>query len=297
MPDAPAPTWIDSPWLAPFDGSFRLHRARTDPPPGAPGMRALEERLDELGDEIERWQRRLWAEDRRALLLVFQAMDAAGKDSAIKHVFTGVNPQGCHVTSFKAPSANELDHDFLWRHVLALPQRGQIGIHNRSWYEEVLVVRVHPEILAAQKLPWRPIGDTVWTERLESIADLEKHLARNGTIVLKFFLHVGREEQRRRFLSRIEEPAKNWKFEAGDVRERGRWDDYQAAYQAALRATSRPWAPWYAIPADDKAYMRLAVARTLTRTLEGLGLRYPRLSDDEQARLASLREQLLAEDR
>lgn len=288
---------VQTPHLVPFDGAFRIGDTPTTPPKGAPSKKDAEKALEKETERLNALGDVLYASDKLSLLLIFQAMDAAGKDGTIRAVMTGVNPAGCQVFSFKRPSDEELDHDFLWRHTRCLPERGRIGIFNRSWYEEVLVVRVHPEILGTQKLPWKPIGETVWTERLESIADLEKHLARNGTVVLKFFLHVGREEQKRRFLARIEEPGKNWKFEEGDIRERRRWDDYQHAYEQALRATSRPWAPWYAIPADDKAYMRLAVAQTLVNTLDGLGLRYPRLGDEEKKRLAGMRDLLLSEDR
>jgi PPK2 family polyphosphate:nucleotide phosphotransferase len=234
----------------------------------------------------------LYAQDRWSVLCIFQAMDAAGKDGAIKHVFSGVNPQGCHVAAFKAPSATELDHDFLWRHAAQLPQRGQIGIHNRSWYEEVLVARVHPAILANQKLPPRLVTKHVWDERLEDIAAYERYLARQGTVVLKFFLNVSREEQRRRFLSRIEEPAKNWKFSAADVQERQHWDDYQAAYQAAIRATARDHAPWYVVPADRKWFTRLVVVAAICEALEGLGLHYPEVTAAQRTALMQAKESL-----
>jgi PPK2 family polyphosphate:nucleotide phosphotransferase len=217
----------------------------------------------------------LYATNRAAVLLVFQAMDAAGKDGTIKAVLTGVNPAGCQVFPFAAPSPQELDHDFLWRHALCLPERGRIGIFNRSWYEEVLVVRVHPEYLAPQRLPWAASGERLWAERLESIADFERHLARSGTAILKFFLHVSREEQRERLAARLDDPAKNWKVQPGDVIERRHWDEYQAAYEAALNATSRPWAPWYAVPADDKSYLRAEVARIVVAALESLPLTPP----------------------
>jgi PPK2 family polyphosphate:nucleotide phosphotransferase len=234
----------------------------------------------------------LYAQDRWAVLCIFQAMDAAGKDSAIKHVFSGVNPQGCHVTSFKAPSATELDHDFLWRHAVALPSRGQIGIHNRSWYEEVLVVRVHRAILERQKLPPKLLGERIFEERLEDIAAFERYLSRQGVVVLKFFLHVSAEEQRRRFLKRIDEPEKNWKFSAADVAEREHWDDYMNAYQDAIRATAAPHAPWYVVPADRKWFTRLVVAAAINRALEGLGLHYPVLTAAEQKALVLAREAL-----
>ena len=234
----------------------------------------------------------LYAQDRWSVLCIFQAMDAAGKDSAIKHVFSGVNPQGCHVASFKAPTATELDHDFLWRHAHALPSRGHIGIHNRSWYEEVLVARVHPTILERQKLPPRLVGKHIWEERLEDIAAFERYLARQGTVVLKFFLHVSPEEQRRRFLKRIDEPEKNWKFSAADVAEREHWDEYMKAYQAAIRATAAPHAPWYVVPADRKWFTRLVVVAAIARALEGLGLHYPEVTAAQRQALVQAREAL-----
>ncbi|MBW8269701.1 polyphosphate kinase 2 family protein [Caldovatus aquaticus] len=243
-------------------------------------------------ERLARGQDMLWAQDRWAVLCLFQGMDAAGKDSAIKHVFTGVNPQGCHVTSFKAPGPVELDHDFLWRHAAALPARGQIGIHNRSWYEEVLVVRVHPELLERQRLPPRLVTERIWEERLADIAAFERYLARQGVVVLKFFLHLSKEEQRRRFLRRIEKPEKNWKFEARDVAERRHWDAYQAAYEAAIRATAAPHAPWFVVPADHKWFTRLVVAGALAEALEGLDLRYPTPSAEERAALRRAREEL-----
>lgn len=235
----------------------------------------------------------LYAQDHWAVLCIFQAMDAAGKDGAIKHVFSGVNPQGVHVTSFKAPGPVELDHDFLWRHVAAMPARGMIGIHNRSWYEEVLAVRVHPEILhERQKLPPRLVTKRIWDERLEDIAAFERYLSRQGVVVLKFFLHVSREEQKRRFLSRIEEPEKNWKFSAGDVAERARWDDYHDAYERAIRATAAPHAPWYVVPADNKWFTRLVVAAALAASLQDLELHYPKVTEAALAELATARKAL-----
>lgn len=281
---------VDSPWLVPFDDSFRIGETSTRPPEEAPGKKKLKKELEERVEDLHDLQRRLYAQDRWAVLLVFQAMDAAGKDSTIRAVMSGVNPAGCQVFAFKKPSAEELDHDFLWRTARRLPERGRIGIFNRSYYEEVLVVRVHPGILDAQRLPHRPDTlEEVWSQRLESIADHERHLARNGTAIVKFFLNVSRDEQKARFLSRLDEPEKNWKFAAGDVRERGHWEEYQVAYEAALRATSRPWAPWYAIPADDKPFMRLAVADIVARTLESLGLRYPAVDPVEKARFDEMR--------
>ncbi|MCA9614568.1 MAG: hypothetical protein KC586_17550, partial [Myxococcales bacterium] len=244
-----------SPWLVPFDGSFSLSKMRTQPKKADRGKDAEERNeglLREHVAELYELQQKLFADDRFSLLLVFQAMDAAGKDGTIRAVMTGVNPAGCQVSSFKGPTHEELDHDFLWRVAKRLPERGRIGIFNRSHYEEVLVARVHPELLDAQRLPYRPEDGELWMGRFESIRAFEQHLARNGTVVLKFFLHVSKDEQRKRFLDRIEENDKNWKFNAGDVEERKHWDAYMAAYEEALNQTSRPWAPWYAIPADDK---------------------------------------------
>ncbi len=243
-------------------------------------------------DALSAHQDMLYAQDRWSVLCIFQAMDAAGKDGAIKHVFSGVNPQGCHVVSFKAPTSTELDHDFLWRHSIALPSRGQIGIHNRSWYEEVLVARVHPTILEHQKLPPRLVGKKIWEERLEDIAAYERYLGRQGTVVLKFFLHVSPEEQKRRFLSRIEEPEKNWKFSAADVQERQHWDAYQDAYQQAIRATATKEAPWYVVPADRKWFTRLVVVAAIGRAMEGLGLHYPAVTEAQRAALAQARADL-----
>jgi PPK2 family polyphosphate:nucleotide phosphotransferase len=237
-------------------------------------------------------QDKLYAQDRWAVLCIFQAMDAAGKDSAIKHVFSGVNPQGCHVASFKAPTSTELDQDFLRRHILALPSRGQIGIHNRSWYEEVLVVRVHQAILARQKLPPTLTGRHLFDERLEDIAAFERYLGRQGVVVLKFFLHVSKEEQRQRFLARIEEPEKNWKFSSADVGERAHWDDYMKAYQAAIRATATREAPWYVVPADRKWFTRLVVVAAICRALENLGLSYPEVTPAERQALLQAKEAL-----
>ncbi|HEX9732163.1 MAG TPA: PPK2 family polyphosphate kinase [Thermoanaerobaculia bacterium] len=279
-----------SPYLVPYDGTFRLAGASTAPPAGAPDEKKSKKRLKKLTEQLDDLQRVLYADDRYAVLLIFQALDAGGKDSTIRAVLSGVNPAGCQVFSFKQPSAEELDHDFLWRTARRLPERGRIGVFNRSYYEEVLVVRVHPEYLGAQKLPRRPSGEKLWQERYASIVDHERHLARSGTVVLKFWLNVSREEQRKRFLSRLDEPEKNWKFAAGDVAERGHWDAYQSAYEEALNATSRPWAPWYAIPADDKPYMRATVARIVVDALKGLGLEYPQVGPDERARFAEMRE-------
>ncbi len=279
----------------PTDGTFDLGASPTAPPADAPSKKQLEKKLRKTVKKIAELQRALYADDRHALLLVFQAMDAAGKDGTIRAVLKGVNPAGCQVHSFKQPSKEELDHDFLWRTSCRLPERGRIGVFNRSYYEELLVVRVHPEYLDAQRLPNRPPLEELWQRRFASIREHEAHLTRTGTTILKFWLNVSREEQRRRFLARLDEPEKNWKFSTSDVKERGHWDAYMKAYEEALRETSRPEAPWYAIPADDKPFMRLAVATAVLETLEGLGLRYPEAGEKERARFAEMRAQLEAE--
>jgi len=237
-------------------------------------------------------QDRLYAQDRWALLLIFQAMDAAGKDGVIKHVMSGVNPQGCQVASFKQPSPEELDHDYLWRSNVHLPERGRIGIFNRSYYEEVLVVRVHPEILAGQKLPMERVSKRIWEERFRDIRAFEHYLGANGVVVRKFFLNVSREEQRRRFLERIEDPEKNWKFSAADVRERHYWKDYMHAYEDMIRNTATEGAPWYVVPADNKWYTRMVVAATVVESLDALDLRYPKVSKKVRAELAEAGRQL-----
>ena len=246
-------------------------------------------------DRLSALQERLYADDRWALLIVLQAMDAAGKDGVIKHVMTGLNPQGCLVHPFKAPSASELDHDFLWRAARYLPARGNIGIFNRSHYEEVLVVRVHQELLERQRIPKDLIGKDLWKKRFKSIRAFERHLARNGTIVLKFFLHVSKEEQRRRFLDRLEQPAKRWKFSMGDVAERKLWAKYMAAYEDMIRATSRPYAPWYVVPADHKPFARLIVAKAMIEALEGLDLKFPKVDPAALKEMEKVRQALLAE--
>jgi PPK2 family polyphosphate:nucleotide phosphotransferase len=283
---------VSSPYLVPFDGSFRISKAPTRPPRSAPDKDALKQQLGETIEALSDLQEILYAYDRHSVLLVFQAMDAAGKDSTIRAVLSGVNPAGCEVYAFKRPSDTELDHDFLWRTSLCLPQRGRIGVFNRSYYEEVLVVRVHPEILEGQKLPDTPKLEKLWKERLESIRDYEKHLARNGTVVIKFWLNVSKDEQRDRFLARLDEPEKNWKFEAADLAERGHWKDYMKAYQAALNATSASHAPWYAIPADSKSFMRATVADIVVRTLKSLDLTWPTLDASEKARFGEMRREL-----
>ena len=287
---------VDSPYLVPFDGSFRLSQAPTKPPKGRRSKKENKKILETYVDLFNEYQRKLYAYDRYAVLLIFQAMDAAGKDGTIRAVTTGVNPAGFQVSSFKVPTPQELDHDFLWRTTRRLPERGRIGIFNRSYYEEVLVVRVHPNYLQPQRLPRELPLNELWRERYESIRDFEKHIARNGTVVLKFWLNVSREEQKERFLARIEEPEKNWKFSEGDVREREHWDEYMAAYEDALNATSRPWAPWYAIPADDKPFMRACVAEIIVKTLETLNLHYPVVGEEEKAKL-SVMEKILREEK
>jgi len=241
-------------------------------------------------EEMSELQNLLYASDRYAVLLIFQAMDAAGKDSAIKHVMSGVNPQGCQVFSFKQPSHEELDHDFLWRTARALPERGRIGIFNRSHYEEVLVVRVHPELLRAQNLPDESLDEkTIWRDRYRSIRHFEAHLSRNGTRIVKFFLHLSKSEQRKRFLSRLEEPDKNWKFSRGDVEERKYWGTYREAYEACLGATSTRDAPWYVVPADDKGNARLIISQIILDTLRGLKMKYPEIDDTQRKELRALR--------
>jgi PPK2 family polyphosphate:nucleotide phosphotransferase len=241
-------------------------------------------------------QEKLYAQDSWAVLCVFQAMDAAGKDGTIKHVMSGVNPQGVQVTSFKAPGPEELSHDFLWRSMRALPQRGRIGIFNRSHYEEVLVVRVHQDILAKQRLPAKLIGKKIWDQRLESIAAFERYLSRQGTVVLKFFLNVSKEEQKRRFLERLDEPGKNWKFSQSDLAERGHWDAYQAAYEDAIAATAKPYAPWFVVPADNKWFTRLVVVAAMIEALDKLDLTLPKPDPEAQTALQIARKKLEAED-
>ena len=254
--------------------------------------RSKEEAEARLRQGIERMrelQERLYAQDQHAVLLIFQAMDAAGKDGTIEHVMSGVNPQGCQVYSFKSPSAEELDHDFLWRTTRCLPERGRIGVFNRSYYEEVLVVRVHPEILARQRIPPSLVTKRIWEERFEDFNAFERYLTRNGTVIRKFFLHVSKKEQKRRFLERLNEPKKNWKFSLGDVKERERWGDYMDAYEDMLEHTSTDEAPWHVIPADNKWFTRMAVADTIVETLEGLKLRFPELTEEKKKELDEAR--------
>ncbi len=279
---------VESPHRVPYDGSFRVVNALSEPPTPVQKSEckaSLQQSIKELDD----LQRILYAHDNHSILLIFQAMDAAGKDSTIRAVLSGIDPAGCQVYSFKQPTSEELDHDFLWRTTRCLPERGRIGVFNRSYYEEVLVVRVHPEYLDAQKLPDRPKLSELWQQRFESIREFEQHLARNGTVILKFWLNVSKEEQRKRFLSRLNEPEKHWKFNSADVKERAHWKEYMDAYEEALNETSRPWAPWYAIPADDKHYMRACVADIILKSLQSLGMHYPRLDEAEKRRFAEMR--------
>ena len=237
----------------------------------------------------------LYAQDQWAILLIFQAMDGAGKDSVIKHVMSGINPQGCQVASFKAPSAEELDHDFLWRCQKCLPERGRIGIFNRSYYEEVLVVRVHPETLQKQRLPARLVGKKIWNQRYDDIRNFEHYLSRNGVLIRKFFLHVSRQEQKRRFLERLDNPAKNWKFSAADLKERALWQDYMHAYEDMIRETASDYAPWYVVPADHKWFTQLIVAAAAIDALGSLDLKYPQIGKEQFAELTGARKALIRE--
>jgi len=275
---------------------FRLK----DRDPGDTGkFRSKDEAQERLRQGVERLsdlQDRLYAQDTWALLLIFQAMDAAGKDGTIAHVMSGVNPQGCQVFSFKAPSAEELDHDFLWRTNRCLPERGRIGVFNRSYYEEVLVVRVHPEILSAQRLPRAVVTKDIWQERFEDIRSAERYYSRNGLVIRKFFLHVSKEEQRRRFLDRLEDPKKHWKFSLGDAKERAHWGEYMEAYEEMIENTSTNEAPWYVVPADRKWFTRMAVAEIVVDTLEGLDLKYPKVTSEKTAELKVARKALEQEE-
>jgi len=272
---------------------FRLADVRPD---DTRGLKSKEDARKDLEKGIERLadlQEKLYAQDQWGVLLIFQAMDAAGKDGAIAHVLSGVNPQGCQVFSFKAPSPEEIDHDFLWRTTRCLPERGRIGIFNRSYYEEMLVVRVHPGILEKQRLPKRLVTKRIWKERFEDVAAFERYLARNGFAIVKFFLHVSKKEQKARFLERLEQPEKNWKFSLADATEREYWDDYMAAYEDMIRRTAAPHAPWYVVPADNKWFTRLVVARAIEETLLGLELKFPVLDEAKKAELGKARRMLL----
>jgi PPK2 family polyphosphate:nucleotide phosphotransferase len=286
------------PYVAPFsfDGAaeFHLKSHKTREKGGLDkeeGEKIIEANRKRLND----FQEKLYAQDRWSLLLIFQGMDAAGKDSAIKSIFDGVNPQGCEVTSFKQPTAHELDHDFLWRSMIALPERGRIGIFNRSYYEECLVVRVHPEVLAKEKLPPRLVTKNIWRERFEDIGAVERFLSRNGTVILKFFLNVSKEEQRARFLDRLDEPAKNWKFSKADISERAQWAKYQAAYQEVIRHTSTKAAPWHVVPADHKWFARVVIGSIIVSALDKLDLHFPKVDQADLSEFKQVREALLAE--
>ena len=288
-----APKSIAAPFRVDKGKRFRL---KDYDPAASPGLASKEHAADALQAGVSRLselQDKLYADDRWAVLLIFQAMDAAGKDSAIKHVLSGVNPLGCQVYSFKSPSTVELDHDYLWRTTLCLPERGRIGIFNRSYYEEVLAVRVNPELLRAQRLP--KVSGDIWKQRYEDINAYERHLTRNGTIVRKFFLHVSREEQRQRFLDRLEQPEKYWKFSASDVSVRQQWDAYMQAYEQMIRHTSSPEAPWYVVPADKKWFTRLVVSEAINDALESLNLRYPQADPAQRQQRAAVRALLEAE--
>lgn len=279
-------------------GTFRLKDHVCDLP--SEGIKKeLKKQLDADKAVISELQEVLYAAGKHALLLIFQAMDAAGKDSCIRHVMSGVNPQGVDVRSFKAPSSKERRHDFLWRHAKAMPERGFIGIHNRSHYEEVLVTRVHPQLILGQHIPGirseKDITKQFWEQRYASIRNFEEHLARNGTVIMKFFLHMGKDAQKARFLDRIDDPKKNWKFSTSDVAERRLWDQYQKAYEQAIRATATPHAPWYIVPADEQWESRALVGRLLRLQLEALGLEHPKLAPEEKARLADARRELMSE--
>lgn len=257
--------------------------------------REAKERLEQDIKSLSELQERLYAQDRWSVLLIFQAMDAAGKDSAIEHVMKGINPQGCQVHSFKAPTATELDHDYMWRTTCALPERGRIGVFNRSYYEEVLVVRIRPEILGKQRLPEAVVSKNIWEERFEDIRNFERYLARNGTLILKFFLNVSKEEQKKRFLDRIDEPAKNWKFNIGDVAERALWDKYMNAYEDAIRNTASDHAPWFVVPADKKWFTRLVVAAAIDEAMQALNLQFPKLDSTGLEEIRKAREILMKE--
>ena len=274
---------------------FRLDHVDPEDVAGIRSRRKAELALRSGVERMAELQEKLYADDRWSLLLIFQAMDAAGKDSTIAHVMSGVDPQGCQVFSFKSPSSEELDHDFLWRCARALPERGRIGIFNRSYYEEVLVVRVHPELLAHQKLPRGVTGDALWKERFDDIRNFERHLVRSGVAVRKFYLHMSKKQQKKRFLKRLDQPAKNWKFSAKDVEERAYWREYMDAYEDMIRKTATEDAPWYVVPADNKWFTRIVVADAVIDALESLDLRYPKLDPATRKELLKVRQSLLDE--
>ena len=285
-------------YVAPFRfdgaGEFHLKSHKTSEKGGLDKDKG-EKIIDANRKRLNDFQEKLYAQDRWSLLLIFQGMDAAGKDSAIKSVFDGVNPQGCEVTSFKQPSTRELDHDFLWRSMIALPERGRIGIFNRSYYEECLVVRVHKEALAKERIPPQLVTRNIWRERFEDIAAMERYLARNGTVILKFFLNVSKQEQRQRFLDRLDEPAKNWKFSLADISERALWARYQAAYQEVIRHTSTRSAPWHVVPADHKWFARVVIGSAIVSALDRLDLKFPKVDKEELGEFKLVREALLQE--
>ncbi|MFZ2155884.1 MAG: polyphosphate kinase 2 family protein [Bradyrhizobium sp.] len=286
------------PFIAPFrfdgSGKFHLKSHKTDEKGGLDKEKA-ERILEANRKRLSDFQEKLYAQDRWSLLLIFQGMDASGKDSAIKSVFEGVNPQGCEVYSFKQPTSHELDHDFMWRTTIALPERGRIGIFNRSYYEECLVTRVHPEILANEKIPPKLITKHIWRERFEDISAFERYLARNGTVILKFFLNLSKEEQRERFLERLDEPAKNWKFSMGDIAERALWKRYMAVYQDIVRHTSTSLAPWYVVPADHKWFARVVIGSIIVSALDKLDLKFPRADKASLQEFKQVRKALLGE--
>lgn len=275
---------------------FRLKEVNPADTNGLTSREEAQQALQLGVEHLAKMQEKLYAQDRRGLLLIFQAMDAAGKDGAIKHVMSGINPQGCQVYSFKSPSAEELDHDYLWRTSKCLPERGRIGIFNRSYYEEVLVVRVHKEFLEKQKLPPELVTKAIWKERFEDINAFERYATRNGITIVKFFLHLSREEQKRRFLGRLDNPDKNWKFSMADTRERERWDDYMAAYEDMIRHTATKHAPWYVVPADNKWFTRLVVAAAIHDALDAMNLAFPTVDIEKRKELAAARVVLESED-
>lgn len=281
-----------SPYCITNGSSFRLKNFDPDDTGPLKSKEEAEELLKESVERLSQLQEKLYANDHWSLLLIFQAMDAAGKDGAIAHVMSGVNPQGCEVFSFKAPTATELKHDFLWRTTCALPERGRIGIFNRSYYEEVLVARVHPEILQSRNLDSSLITKNIWDERLEDIRNFEKYISRNGVIVRKFFLHISKEEQKKRFLSRLEVKKKNWKFSAADLREREHWGEYMRCYEEAIGATSTKAAPWYVVPSNHKWFTRLVVASAIIETLESLDLSYPKPTEEQLRELEQAKKEL-----
>ena len=285
-------------FVAPFriDGSREFHLKSHNPAEkGGLDKDKAEKIIEANRKRLVDFQEKLFAQDRWSLLVILQGMDAAGKDSAVKHIFDGVNPQGCEVYSFKQPTSHELDHDFMWRTMIALPERGRIGIFNRSYYEECLVTRVHPQVLAKEKIPPKLITKNVWRERFEDISAIERYLARNGTVILKFFLNISKEEQRERFLDRLDEPAKNWKFSMGDVNERALWGRYQAAYQEVVRHTSSAVAPWYVVPADHKWFARVVIGSAIVSKLETLGLQFPRVEKASLEEFKQVRKALESE--